>query len=77
MGEGVLTDAYARRDGALYCEGVPAEHIAHEVGTPAFVYSAAVIRDRYLRLTGALSGVPHRVHYSLKANANRALVQKQ
>ena len=75
MGEGVLTDAYARRDGVLYCEGVPAEQIALEAGTPAFVYSAAVIRDRYLKLTRALSGVPHRVHYSLKANANRAILK--
>ncbi len=75
MGEGVLTDAYARRDGALYCEGVPAEEIAREAGTPAFVYSASVIRDRYLKLTGALGGVPHRVHYSLKANSNRAVLK--
>ena len=75
MGESVLIDAYARRDGALYCEGVAAEQIAREAGTPAFVYSAAVIRDRYLKLTGALNGVPHRVHYSLKANANRAILK--
>ena len=75
MGEGVLTDAYERRDGVLYCEGVPAEQIAIGAGTPAFVYSAAVIRDRYLKLTGALNGVPHRVHYSLKANANRAVLK--
>ena len=75
MGEGVLINAYARRDGALYCEGVAAEQIALEAGTPAFVYSAAVIRDRYLKLTRALSGVPHRVHYSLKANANRAILK--
>jgi diaminopimelate decarboxylase len=74
VGQSVLTSAFARRDGALYCEDVPAEAIARQAGTPAFVYSAAVVRDRYRRLTAALSGVKHRVHYSLKANANRALL---
>lgn len=74
VGQSVLTSAFARHDGALYCELVPAETIAREVGTPTFVYSAAVLRDRYQRLTAALAGVKHRVHYSLKANASRAFV---
>jgi diaminopimelate decarboxylase len=74
VGQGVLTAAFARRDGALWCEDVPAERIASAAGTPTFVYSAAVLRERYRRLTAALSGTPHRVHYSLKANANRAVL---
>ena len=74
MGQGVLTAAFARRGGALHCEGVPAEAIAAAAGTPVFVYSAAAVRDRYQQLTTALRAVPHRVHYSLKANANRALL---
>ncbi len=74
MGQSVLTTAFTRRDGAPYCEDVPAETIARQAGTPTFVYSAAVLRDRYRRLTAALAGVRHRVHYSLKANANRAVL---
>ncbi len=74
MGQSVLTTAFARRDGVLYCEDVPAETIARQAGTPTFVYSAAVLRDRYRRLAAALAGVKHRVHYSLKANANRAIL---
>ncbi len=74
MGQGVLTSAFARRDGVLHCEDVSAERIAREAGTPVFVYSAGVIRDRYRRLTAALAAVPHRVHYSLKANANRGIL---
>lgn len=69
-----MTTAFARRDGVLYCEDVPAETIARQAGTPTFVYSAGVLRDRYRRLTAALAGVKHRVHYSLKANANRAIL---
>ena len=74
MGQSVLTTAFARRDGVLYCEDVAAETIARQAGTPTFVYSAAVLRDRYRRLSAALAGVKHRVHYSLKANANRAIL---
>ena len=74
MGESLLTAGFVRRDGVLYCEDVAVDEIARQAGTPTFVYSAAVIRDRYERLTAALAGVPHRVHYSLKANANRGVL---
>jgi diaminopimelate decarboxylase len=50
MGQSVLTTGFSRVDGALQCEGVPLERIAGDVGTPAYVYSAATIRDRYERL---------------------------
>ena len=50
MGEGLLTVGFRRVDGALHCEGVPVERIGREVGTPVYIYSAAVIRDRYSRL---------------------------
>jgi len=76
MGQGVLTPGFARApDGALSCEGVPIERLARNVGTPAYVYSAAIIRERFGRLESALSGVPHRVHYTLKANSSRAILR--
>jgi diaminopimelate decarboxylase len=53
---------------------VSAERIAREVGTPTFVYSARVIRERYRRLSSALSGIPHQLHFTLKANSNRAVL---
>lgn len=74
MGQGVLTAGFARVDGALHAEGVPLARIAAEVGTPAFVYSAALVRDRYRALDAALAAVPHRIHYTLKANSNRGLL---
>ena len=76
MGQGVLTAGFTRSEsGALRCEGVDVERIAREVGTPAYVYSSATVRDRYERLEKALSPVPHRIHYTLKANSNRALLR--
>jgi diaminopimelate decarboxylase len=48
--------------------------IASDVGTPSYVYSAAAIRTQYERLTAALEGIPHRLHYSVKANSNLAIL---
>jgi diaminopimelate decarboxylase len=44
---------FALREGVLHCENVPLERIAHEAGTPTYVYSSALIRDRYHRLDAA------------------------
>ncbi len=75
VGPRVLGRPYLRHDGALWCEGVPLEVIAAGAGTPAYVYSANALRERYRALDTALAGVPHRIHYSLKANSSRGLLQ--
>jgi diaminopimelate decarboxylase len=75
VGESVLTRAFARVDGALACEGVSLSTIANAVGTPTYVYSANAVREQYARLAAALDGVPFRIHYSLKANSNLALLR--
>ena len=59
---------------SLVSDGVSLEKIANEVGTPSYVYSAPAIRTQYERLTAALEGVPHRLHYSVKANSNLAIL---
>jgi len=75
MGEGVLTSGFTRTEGGLACEGIPLERIAREVGTPTYVYSSAMVRDRFVRLDEALADVPHRIHYTLKANSNAGLLR--
>ena len=75
MGESVLTSTFARVDGRLACEGVPLSTVARAVGTPTYVYSANAVREQYARLSAALDGVPFRIHYSLKANSNLALLR--
>jgi diaminopimelate decarboxylase len=86
VGEGVLTrdsghsspaalaGGFARRDGWLYADDVPLAELAARYGTPSYVYSAAVIRSQYRRLDAALGAAPHRLHYSVKANGNLALL---
>ena len=88
MGEGILSPAptsgagsagaaagWSLEGGRLYCDAVPAEQIAEAVGTPAYAYSANMIRAQFGRLTRALAGVQHRVHYSVKANSNLAILR--
>jgi diaminopimelate decarboxylase len=77
VGEGVLiAPGFTRTaSGELVCDGVSLEAIADAVGTPAYVYSARAMREQYDALDRALSPVPHRLHYSAKANANLALLR--
>ena len=75
VGESVLkTQGFAREGGILECDGMSLEAIAEAVGTPAYVYSVAAIEHQYARLSNALSRVPHRLHYSVKANSNLAIL---
>ena len=55
-------------------EGVALERIARDVGTPCFVYSRAAIEQAWLEYDRALSGIPHEVCYSVKANSNLAVI---
>ena len=79
MGQGVLSPGFARVDGTLHADGVSLEQVAHAVGTPAYVYSLGRIREQYRRLESALAAampdVPHRLHYSVKANSNLAVLR--
>ena len=49
--------------------------IADRVGTPAYVYSANLIRAQYHSLDDALQGIRHRICYSVKANGNLGVLR--
>ena len=61
-------------EGVLRIEGLELRAIADAVGTPAYVYSAEHVRGQYRALDAALAPVPHRIHYSVKANGNLAIL---
>ncbi|HKY20033.1 MAG TPA: hypothetical protein VJM31_02340, partial [Vicinamibacterales bacterium] len=65
---------FYRDETALTCDGVPLERIAHDHGTPLYVYSAESIRQSYRELDRAFVDHPHRIHYALKANSSFAIV---
>jgi diaminopimelate decarboxylase len=67
---------FSRQDGELTCDGVPLSAIAREVGTPAYVYSAALIEEDFRRFDTAFAPVAHLVCYAAKANSNLTLLAR-
>jgi diaminopimelate decarboxylase len=63
-------DFFNYKNGELYCEGVPAEKIAHEVGTPAYVYSKATFLHHYRQIAQAFSPLSATICYSIKTCGN-------
>ncbi|MAG72272.1 MAG: diaminopimelate decarboxylase [Vicinamibacterales bacterium] len=59
----------------LACDGVPIARVAEAEGTPIYVYSASVIRDRFRAFDDAFATHPHAVHYALKANSTLAVLR--
>ena len=66
---------FFRHQHELVCDGVPLARIAAAEGTPAYVYSAAMLRDRYRAVDAAFDGYPHTIHYALKANSTLAVAR--
>jgi len=66
-----------RRGGslALHCEDVPLRKLAEQFGTPLYVYSTAMIRERYEAFDAAFRDVPHTICYSVKANSNLTILR--
>jgi diaminopimelate decarboxylase len=54
---------------------VPLADLAAGVGTPLYVYSASVIRERYRAIDDAFASYPHALHYALKANSTLAIAR--
>ena len=66
---------FFRQPDELVCDGVPLVEIAAKTGTPVYVYSAALLRERYQTIDAAFGAYPHALHYALKANSSLALVR--
>jgi len=62
-------------DDELYCEDVPIQKIAAEVGTPLYLYSHATLKRHFLIFNEAFEGIDRLVCYSAKANTNLALLK--
>jgi diaminopimelate decarboxylase len=66
---------FFRRDGELTCDGVALSTITRAVGTPAYVYSAALVEENYRRFDDAFAPLRHIVCYAAKANSNLTLLR--
>jgi len=66
---------FSYKNGSLHCEDVDLKELAATYGTPLYVYSGGTITDHFQRLDRALSGVPHKVAYAVKANSNLSVLR--
>src|SRR5581483_2593436 len=66
-----------RRTGlyTLACEKLAITKLVKKHGTPLYVYSAAMIHERYAIFEGAFRSIPHTICYSVKANSNLGILR--
>ncbi len=60
---------------SLHCDGISLTQLAKRFGTPLYVYSASVIRQRLLAFQREFAKVPHTICYSVKANSNLSILR--
>lgn len=61
-------------DPLLHCESVSLSKLSEQFGTPLYVYSASMIRERCDAFDRAFREVPHTICYSVKANSNLSIL---
>lgn len=68
-------DDFVYEGDRLFCEGVPLERIARDVGTPVYVYSHNTLSRHFRVFDEAFAGMGHIVCFAMKANSNVAVVK--
>jgi diaminopimelate decarboxylase len=63
------------QDDTLFCEEVPVEKIAREVGTPFYLYSHRTLLHHFRVFDAAFAEVPHIVCFAVKANSNTSILR--
>ena len=63
------------RGDTLYCDNVALADVASRAGTPAYVYSARAIVERFQEYDQAFGDAPHQVCYAVKANSNLSVLR--
>ena len=62
-------------DGSLHIDDLAVEAIAGQTGTPVYIYSLKRAADNYRRLRAAFAPLNARIHFSVKSNANLAILR--
>ena len=62
-------EGFNEKDGQLYVDDLPISEIADKYSTPAFIYSASLIRNNYNKYANALTE-GNLICYAVKANSN-------
>lgn len=58
----------------LHIEKVNLEKMAHEFGTPCYLYSRQRIENNWRELNQVFQTIPHQICYAVKANSNLAIL---
>ncbi len=58
----------------LYCEDVPLDRIANEVGTPVYIYSRRTLERHFREFDEPFKDISHLTCYSVKSNSNIAII---
>ena len=67
-------DYFNYRNQQLFAEDLPLSDIAHQYGTPCYVYSRATLERHYQAFADAAAEHPHLICYAVKANSNIAIL---
>jgi diaminopimelate decarboxylase len=66
---------FTYRENELYCENVPVQKIAAEIGTPFYLYSHATLTRHFNAFSEAFAGMKKLICFSAKANTNLAILK--
>ena len=66
---------FTYRENELYCEDVPVQKIAAELGTPFYLYSHATLTRHLKAFNEAFEGIDRLICFSAKANTNLAILK--
>jgi len=66
---------FTYRENELYCEDVPVQKIAADIGTPFYLYSYATLTRHFRAFNEAFEGIDRLVCFSAKANTNLAILK--
>lgn len=67
-------DYFHYRNNTLYIEQIALHDIAHEFGTPCYVYSQTMLENNWQQFDDAFAALPHQICYAVKANSNLAIL---
>src|SRR5207237_8254893 len=59
----------------LFCESVSLQVLAERYGTPLYVYSSEMMRERLRAFHRAFRSVPHTLCYSVKASSTLGILR--
>lgn len=68
-------DDFQYKGKELYSEKVPIQKIAHEVGTPLYLYSYNTMLNHFRVFREAFKEIPHLICFAEKANSNLAILK--